>query len=154
MTLHQSQRRLAWVWLVGGGGIVVLMAVQGLVGFYHDQWGDASKWLMGTIFPNAGVMVGALAYSAYHAPGDAVVNPLAYRAASVVSLLYLGLAALAVLLQPLAPEGTPPTELMARASVILGPLQGLVGTALGAFFVSKQVTLPPDAPPVPAPAVT
>ncbi len=137
MTLHTAQQKLLWIWMMGGGGIILLMTVQGLTGKYDERWNEAGKWLMSTIFPNLGVIVGAIAYSTHHPADDRPVDPLAYRTAWGISSFYLLIVSLVLLIEPLLPE-TGPLELMARANVILGPLQGLVGTALGMFFVSRQ----------------
>ena len=137
MTLRIAQQKLLWVWMVGGGGIILFMTIQGLTGKYDERWDEAGKWLMSTIFPNLGVIVGAIAYSTQHPADDRAVDPVAYRAARGISCFYLLIVALVLLIEPLLPE-TGPLELMARANVVLGPLQGLVGTALGMFFVSRQ----------------
>lgn len=144
MTFHDSQRRLFKLWMIGGGGIIFIVALQGLLGHYGDKWDDAGKWLMSTIFPNAGVIVGAIAFSAHSAPEESTVNPQAFRSAWWVSLLYLTIVSLVVFLQPIVADSTTPVELMGRANVILGPLQGLVGTALGVFFLSRRLPDPSE----------
>lgn len=137
MTLRIAQQKLLWIWMVAGGGIILLMTIQGLTGKYEQRWDEAGKWLMSTIFPNLGVIVGAIAYSTQHQAEDRTIDAMAYRMAWGISCFYLLIVALVLLIEPLLPE-TGPLEIMARANVILGPLQGLVGTALGMFFVSRQ----------------
>lgn len=136
MTLRHSQQRLLRTWMIGGGTITLLMTIQLLTGKYDERWNEAGEWLMSTIFPNLGVIVGAVAYSAQRRTDETDVNPLAFRSAWWISCLYLTIVALVLLIEPALP-GTGPLELMLRANIILGPLQGFVGTALGVFFVSR-----------------
>lgn len=136
MTLRDAQLRLLRIWMLAGGAIILLMTVQGLAGKYDDRWDEAGKWLMSTIFPNLGVIVGAVAYSAQRRPDETAIDTLAFRSAWGISCFYLTIVALVLLIEPLVRTG--PLEMMSRANVILAPLQGLVGTALGVFFVSRQ----------------
>lgn len=136
-TLHEAQQKLLRTWILGGGGLILLVTVQGLFGNYGERWEEAAKWIMAAIFPNAGVIVGAITYSAYQEVSATTVNPVAFRSAWWFSRLYLLIVLLVLLMEPLVRDAGP-LEMMARANVILGPLQGLVGTALGAFFMSMQ----------------
>lgn len=138
MTQQESQGRLLRMWLLGGGGVILVMTIQGITGVYGDTTQDAARWVMGAILPCAGMIVGAV--SVQQARDVAIVNPHAFRAARGWSLLYLTLVVLVVILRPLVPADTP-IEMMDRANLFLAPLQGLVGTMLGRLFVST-----PDEP--------
>ena len=59
-----------------------------------------------------------------------------YRLALSLSCAYLLLILLSILVQPFAPF--PPLELMQQSNLWLGPLQGLVAGALGAFFTKAN----------------
>jgi hypothetical protein len=59
-----------------------------------------------------------------------------YRLALWLSCAYLLLILLSILVQPFAP--LPPLALMQQSNLWLGPLQGLVAGALGAFFVKAE----------------
>lgn len=136
LPLARCQQRLLLVWGIGAGFALLVVALQIMAGYYGDRGEEAVKWLMTNLFPNLGVMVGAMAYSVHHAPGDATVNPLAFRTAWTISVFYLFLVALVLFLQPLS--SSTPLQLLSRSSLFLAPVQGLVGTTLGVFFVSKQ----------------
>ena len=59
-----------------------------------------------------------------------------YRLALALSIFYLALVLLTILIQPLT--GTDTLDLMKRSNLWLGPIQGLVGSALGVLFASKK----------------
>jgi len=59
-----------------------------------------------------------------------------FRLSFTLSAVYLFVVALTVLLQPFA-EATP-FEIMKASNLWLGPFQGLVSAALGAFFIRGE----------------
>ena len=140
LRLARCQQQLLVVWGIGAGFAVLVVALQIMAGYYGDRGDEAVKWLMTNLFPNLGVMVGAMAYAVHHAPGEATVNPLAFRTAWAISVFYLFLVALVLLVPPFS--ASTPLQLMSSSSMFLAPVQGLVGTTLGVFFVSKQSGAP------------
>jgi hypothetical protein len=128
--------RLAGVWLAGAGAVFVLMFVQTVGGKYGGQTQRAWGWFMPAVVPSLSVILSAIAYGALKPTATQSVDARAYRVTLVLSSFYL-LAVLATLLaQPLS--AAPPLEFIEGSNLWLGPMQGLVGVGLGAFFTSKK----------------
>jgi hypothetical protein len=142
--LDAVRAKLAAVWLVGGGLSLVVVVLQSLLGHYGDKTQEAWGWLLPTLMPTLGMIVTVLGYTALEPKAlEAVVNPVFFRIALSLSALYLFLVALTVLIQPfVVADGEKPGEkaiqLMRLSNLWLGPMQGLVASALGVLFVSKK----------------
>jgi hypothetical protein len=132
----RGQRRLAMVWLTGAGILLLLMIVQTMFGRYGPQASRAWSWLLPTVLPTLSLIVGAVAYEARRQPASATVDRFAYRVALWLSVAYLALVLVTQLMQPVT--GLSPLAMMDLSSLWLGPVQGLVGIALGVFFVSRE----------------
>ncbi|HEY9541083.1 MAG TPA: hypothetical protein VIR05_05555 [Luteimonas sp.] len=143
MTVASSKWMLAAIWLVGAGGVFLLLVAQSLLGRYepatHEVWG----WFLPTVMPTLSLIVGVLVADRRAAgkgqdarQAGKPVDDLFFRLGAGMSVLYLLLVALSVLVQPLLPQATP-LELMQRSNLWLGPLQGLTVATLGVFFRSQ-----------------
>jgi len=136
-SLEIVRTRLAGVWLGTSALIVVLVALQSLLGKYGDHTQDAWGWLLPTIMPTSGVIVTGLVVTALDsATTGSAVRTSFYRLALSLSIFYLALVLLTILVQPLT--GADALDLMKRSNLWLGPIQGLVGSALGVLFASKK----------------
>jgi len=89
--------------------------------------------------PTLSLIVGAVAYEARHQQ-TATVSHLAFRISFWLSVVYLALVLTVFLGQPFS--GMTPLGLMQVSNLFLGPIQGLLGLALGVFFVSRQTSNP------------
>lgn len=128
------KRWLATIWFSGAGIVFFIMLVQSLLGRYGDQVDNAWGWLMPTVVPTLSLIIGVLVYDAV----DQLdirrrIDQFLFRLTAGLSCAYLLAVLLVLLLTPLSSLG--PLELMSRANAWLGPLQGLVAAAMGAFFV-------------------
>ncbi len=135
--LETCQTRLAALWLGGSAVLFTLVLIQSLAGKYGEQTGAAWSWLMPAIIPTLSLIVGAVAYSASTAKHDVTVNRLAFRIAASLSLFYLLLLLATLLADPLI-DWITALQLLELSKLWLGPVQGLVGLSLGAFFVSRE----------------
>jgi hypothetical protein len=131
-----TQGRLASVWFAGAALVFTLVLVQTLAGKYGDRAGTAWGWLMPAILPTLSLITGAIAYNASRPKRDITVNRLAYRVALGLSIFYLLLLLTTLLVEPLIP--VTPLQILEMSDFWLGPVQGLVGLSLGAFFVSAR----------------
>ena len=115
----------------------------GLAARLQDAWG----WLLPTIMPTLGLIVTVLSYTALDPVfSSSVVRKTFFHVAMVLSIAYLGLVALTVLIGPFAAtNGAGMVDLMRTSDLWLGPFQGLVASALGVLFVTKQ-EMKPDKP--------
>ena len=131
------RKRLAILWFVGGLALFALLVFQSAFGKYGSKADEAWGWFLPTVMPVLSLIVGVLVLDAASAGrGDTRIDRFMFRLAFGLSAVYLVLVALVPLIQPFT--GLSPLELMKRSSLWLGPLQGLVAAALGAFFVKGE----------------
>lgn len=140
--LDWVRSRLASVWIAGFILVFLLVAIQSLSGRYGGHEQEAWTWLLPNIMPTLGTIVAGLGYTALDPHRSrTMVRHSFYRAARWLSLSYLALILLTILIAPTRPEGVTgkgAVELMHRMNICLGPVQGVVATALGVLFASKQ----------------
>jgi hypothetical protein len=128
---------LARTWIGGTSLIFIIVVFQSLLGRYGNQAQDAWGWLLPTIMPTLGMIITVLGYTALDPLFSSAVVRRSFVQVSVwLSAVYLILILLTILIQPFA--GASALELMQRSNLWLGPFQGVVASALGVLFVSKQ----------------
>jgi hypothetical protein len=143
-----AKKRLALIWLAGAGVLFAIMFVQTLLGKYGQNTEAAWSWLLPTILPTASLVVGVLVTEAVGVARRPVeVNPFVYRLAAGLSIVYLSAVLLTLLAIPFSDYS--PIDVMRKANLGLGPFQGLVTAAMGAFFVYKQKVQPAAEPATP-----
>jgi hypothetical protein len=140
VSLDDVRIRLAWVWLVGAGSILILLVVQSLLHVYGDLTQEAWGWFLPTMMPTFGMIITVLTYTALDPiSSDSVVRGSFVQIAVSLSVIYLILVLLTILIQPFAaPSAADRVSLMRVSNLWLGPVQGLVASALGVLFASKQ----------------
>ena len=142
--LSSAQYRILALWFFGVMPAYAVTVIQLLNDYYGDKIDEAMGWLLSATLPTllliAGV-VGARAVQQAAAGGaEARVDRRFLRFALGVSLLYLLVMNGVVFFQPVSrvSERLGPFEMLKTANLIIGPLQGLVGSVLGALFVSGK----------------
>lgn len=142
--LERVRTRLAAIWLGASCLIFLIMVVQSLVAVYQADTQDFTKeawgWLLPTIMPTLAIIISVLGYSALDPLFSAsAVRRSFFRLALYLSAFYLALVLLTLLIQPFSAKSPASAiGLMHTSNLWLGPLQGLVASALGVLFVSKQ----------------
>ena len=140
--LDSVRTKLAVVWFGGACLILLLVILQTLNGRYGDHAQEAWTWLMPNLMPTMVTILAGLGYTALDPHrSHAVVRSSFYLLSFWMSFFYLALVLLTIMIAPTRPEGVTgkgAVELMHTANLWLGPLQGLVATALGVLFASKQ----------------
>jgi hypothetical protein len=137
VSLDTVRIRLAAIWLGGGSAILIIVVLQSLLGRYGDKTQEAWGWLLPTLMPTLGMIVTVLGYTALDPyRSNSIVRKTFFSVALWLSTLYLLLVSMTILVQPLT--RTEPIELMRTSNLWLGQFQGLVASALGVLFVSKQ----------------
>lgn len=147
VSVARCKRWLATVWFIGGGLVFFVVLIQSLLGRYGDDTNEIWGWLLPTVVPTLSLIVGVLVFDAVQSDKiNRKVDRFLFRLTVGLSAAYLGAVFLVIALQPLA--AAPPLQLMTQANIWLGPFQGLVAAAMGAFFVkaahADQAVAPAD----------
>lgn len=135
--MRVAKRRLAMIWFVGAGLLFLTVLLQTILGHYHDLAERAWEWLLPSIMPTLSLIIGVLV-SDFMGKGraDRPVDAFLFRMAAALSAAYLVTVSLPIFLHPFS--NMTELDLMAMSHLWQGPFQGLVGAALGAFFVSRE----------------
>jgi hypothetical protein len=132
--------RFARVWLIGAGVIFTLLVAQSLWHAYGDLTTEVWGWFLPTLAPTLALIITVLTYTALDPlMTGAVVRKGFVPIALWLSVVYLFTVLLTILVQPFTAK-TPAdaVALMRTSNLWLGPFQGLVASALGVLFVSKE----------------
>jgi hypothetical protein len=139
VTVAFCKRWLATVWFAGAGLAFFIVLLQSLLGRYGDEVNQVWGWLLPTVMPTLSLIIGVLVFEAVQGTDRSKrIDRFLFRLTVGVSIAYLAAVILVIAVQPFA--STPPLQLMNQANVWLGPFQGLVAAALGAFFVKTAQT--------------
>jgi hypothetical protein len=104
-------------------------------GKFGTDAGKAFSWFTPHVVPTLLLMVGAIVKEKESSP-PATADRFPFQLSQWLSVTYLVLLLATLLLQPVS--GMTPFEMMNTSELWLGPMQGLVGLSLGAFFVSRK----------------
>ena len=155
--LDTVRSRLGWIWFIGAGLIFIVMIMQSLLGNYRTSTADLTQqawsWLLPTLMPSVGLIVTVLSYSALDPNVSAfVVRKNFVTVATGFSIFYLFTVLITLAIQPIAAPSDPEKAigLMHTSNLWLGPLQGVVASAIGVLFTSKE----PDRQTIPAAGAT
>lgn len=129
------KKQLAILWFGGGLALFLLLILQSIFGKYGNKAADAWAWFLPTTMPTLSLILGVLLLD-MGGGTDKLVERFYLHITYALSCVYLVMVGMVPLLQPLT--AWPPIELMTQSSLWLGPLQGLVAAALGAFFVKAE----------------
>lgn len=140
ISLDDVRVKLSRVWLIGSGLIFILLVLQCLLHVYDPVTQDVWSWFLPTIMPSLGLIITVLTYTAFEPRlTGSVVRRSFVPVALWLSVFYLSIVALTILVQPFAAKtAADRIGLMKTSNLWLGPMQGLVASALGVLFVSKQ----------------
>jgi hypothetical protein len=136
MEVSDAQQRLACLWLCGGAISAVILIIQSIAGYYGDKFSDAWSWLLPYVLPTLTLIISAVVADAREKTSDRTVDLFAYRSTFWLSVFYLLCLDVSLLAGNFTPYG--PLQLMKMSVLWLGPLQGLIGIALGVFFVKRK----------------
>lgn len=126
------KHRLATLWFVGSGLLFFIMLLQTTLGRYGDRSFEAWSWFLPTILPTLSLVIGVLVMDSVSKCKKKIVNSFLCKLTIGLSLSYLVAVLLLFLVQPFS--GVSPFTLMGQSNLWLGPFQGLVAAAMGAFF--------------------
>ena len=130
------QWRLAWAWFIGAGLTFLLLLTQTTSGKYGEQYTKVWSWFLPTVVPTLTLVIGALVYDAKDQPSTATIDKRMFTLSLILSIAYLFLVLGTLLSTPFS--RATPVEWIGQSHLWLSPVQGLVSSALGAFFVSRR----------------
>lgn len=134
LPIAYCKRQLARIWFAGGGVLFFILVLQTLFNRYGDDALKVWGWLLPNVLPTLSLILGQLVLDAMQSSGtDKRMDRFLFRLTEVLSCAYLLSLVLIFALQPFLTMS--PLVVMQQSSVYLGPLQGLVAGAMGAFFV-------------------
>lgn len=139
VSVTKCKKRLAVAWFIGAGVIFLVILLQSIFGRYTERIADAWGWFLPTVMPTLSLMIGVLVADTFREfKQEKNIDPFMYKLALSLSVTYFLVALATIGLQPFSP--VPPLKLLNMSHLWLGPLQGLVAGALGAFFVKVEQT--------------
>jgi hypothetical protein len=134
LKMTNAKQKIATLWFSGSGVLFFLVFSQTAMGRYGQRAGEVWAFLLPTIMPTLSLVIGVLVMDQL---GKGVktewVTRFLYRLTIGISSAYLLAVGMVFIFQLISPVS--PFDLMSQASIFLGPFQGLVAAALGAFFV-------------------
>ena len=139
--LDDVRVQLTWLWMVGCAVPFFLLIGQSFMRVYEPKTQDVWSWFLPNILPSLTVMISTLVLTASDAAtGAAVVRKSFVSITRALSIAYLFAISLTILLQPIAAtaDGQDRIALMKLSNLWLAPLQGLVSSAIGALFITKE----------------
>jgi hypothetical protein len=137
ISLEVVRWRLARLWLVLSGLIVLVLILQSVSGKYADKLQNVWSWALPTIVPTLSLIVTVLGANALEAkPQPEKVRRSFYLVAFWLSALYLALVLCTITLDSVT--SFDPLELLTVSNLWLGPLQGVVASALAVLFFTRK----------------
>jgi len=134
--MSSCKKRIAAVWLAFGGGIFLVLLAQSFFDTYEGQANDAWGWFLPSVMPTLSLIISVIVFDSRSGQTEKTADRFMYVVAIWLSVFYLLTVFSTILVQPLTT--LLPLELMRQSNLWLGPLQGLVAAALGAFFVKQE----------------
>lgn len=140
VTLEVVRNRLAGLWIVGSLLIFSLVIYQSLASVYADRVQDVWEWLLPTLIPTLTLIVTVAASTAFMSSApSAVVRRSFYRIAFGLSAFYLVLILFTILTLPAFNRIiSARIDSLHTSNLWIGPIQGIVASALGVLFASKK----------------
>lgn len=133
MTIERGRRTLFRLWLFSCGGLFLLLIGMSVGGALKDDVQEVWEWFLPMVMPTLMLMVSVHVYAPQV---EGAVDKIVYSAAFWLSVVYLLVLFIPIITHPLNPD--PMLEVILMSSLWLGPIQGLVASAIGAFFVKTR----------------
>jgi len=137
--VHRCQRVLVTTWSIGALLTFFLMILQTI---HPEAPLDGERgwaWLLSLVSPTLTLMWGAVFSDARARRTTVTVDRFAFRLSLGISIVFLFTVTLVLLLPPfLQLRADERGALLERSNLWLAPIQGLLGIAMGAFFVSRE----------------
>lgn len=150
ISLEKARYRLARLWFIGVGIIFLLLVAQSFSNHYQGRLEEVWSWALPTVIPTLSLLLSVLGANAIVQVNDSnadtgMVRRSFYSIAYWLSVFYLLLILVTILFQPIGVIMNPSEKFTAvdflkRSQLWLSPVQGLVISAMGILFFSKQTS--------------
>lgn len=136
-SMTECKRSLTTLWFSGSGILFFLIILQSILGKFGQKSSEVWSWFLPTITPTLSLVLSvhvmdAIGKGVKIEKADGFLFKLTYR----ISLAYLLAVLLIFFLHPFS--SIPIFDLMILSNLWLGPFQGLVAAAMGAFFMKAH----------------
>jgi hypothetical protein len=140
MQMAVCKRWLAGVWFSLAAILFVTMIITTMVGAYQDVADGVWSWFLPSVMPTLSLMIAVLVADDQGTESlPRTADKFLFRLSLGLSIFYLLLLVLVICLQPFTKSFIDtPLEGFKKSNLWLGPLQGLVAAALGAFFINRE----------------
>lgn len=141
ISLSEARWKLAKIWFPFAGAVVLLLALQSIMGMYGEDIHRAFGWALPNFLPTIALMISVFGQDALvDDPKIAIKTRVKTRFLKLTS--YLSIFYVVAFLIPLAaaPFQTDlnPIEAMEIANIWLGATQSLVVAAIGVLFFTRE----------------
>mgnify|MGYP001492347666 CR=1 FL=1 len=134
-SFQKCKMRLAALWAVSFGILLVIIVLQIYQGIYDDQSAVAIEIFLQHFVPTLSLIFGVFAYEQTKRTRDREIDSFLYYLAAGTSTLYIVLVAMSILIQPVVDRS--PSDVLQVSTLWLAPLHALVSAAVGIFFVQR-----------------
>ncbi len=141
ISMSLCKKWLAGVWFSFAAILFLLMVVTTMVGAYQGIAEGVWSWFLPSVMPTLSLMIAVLVSDNQNSEKNSqTADRFLFKLSLALSAFYLLLLILVIVLQPLTNTfDDAPLKGFQKSNLWLGPLQGLVAAALGAFFINKDV---------------
>ena len=134
----KSRSFLAYLWVVGSVALIVLAISFHVIGDrYGNRDGEVWEWLLPSFMPTLTLIISVLVTDNQNDSSTSTVSKTLFHITAGCASVYL-LLLFCLLLFPQAGNEVDSIDKLKQTSIYLGPLQGIVSAAYGAFFISRS----------------
>ena len=135
----EARKKLTKVWFIWSLFLLFILIFQSILGRYENKTDEAWAWLLPSLMPTLSLIVGVLVTDKLgKSVKQKTVDGFIFKLSFILSIVYLFMVTLTILLSPFVESIISPLMLMMLSNLWLGPFQGIVSAAIGAFFVYKE----------------
>ena len=138
MDAQKCRKTILVVWLIGTGLLFVLLFIQSIFEHYGNDVPDAWGWFTTSVMPTLSLILGVTIAEHGQQQLPKQVDRFSYLLVFWISVVYLVVALVTLLLEPISPLGS--IGLLKRSNLWLGPLQGIVTASFGVLFARTNPT--------------
>ena len=135
--MTECRKKLTRLWFGLSGFLFIILILQTILDHYGQEATEVWGWFLPMVLPTLSLIIGVVVVEfSERKKVNRYADRFLFRLSFLLSAIYLTIIALLIFLQPFLER--PPLEIMKQSNLWLGPFQGLVSAAIGAFFTKQQ----------------